>query len=151
MTTKKQRHAKILEIIESGAIERQEEIARLLREAGFNVTQATVSRDIHDLRLVKATRPNGTQTYALSSGTEDGLLDRRMHEIFSHSVLSVTPAGNIVVVKTLSAAAQAAAAVVDSMGITEIVGSIAGDDTIMIVAARPDDAIRICGILNEMR
>ena len=151
MSVKKQRHAKILEIIENNVIERQEEIARLLGDAGFNVTQATVSRDIHDLRLVKTTRDDGIQTYTASGTAATDRFTAQLHEIFSRSVISVTPAANIVVVKTLSGTAQAAAAAVDSIGIEEIAGCIAGDDTIMIVTASTENATAVCSRLNHMR
>lgn len=151
MHTKMQRHAKILEIIENNNIEKQEEIVKHLQNAGFNITQATVSRDIHNLRLIKVTIDNGVQVYKQSMQTSDYNFNEKLRGIFAHSVTSVISAGNMVVVKTLSGAAQAAASAVDSIGLKEIIGSIAGDDTIMIVAINADDAEYICSRLNEMR
>ncbi|OQB15945.1 MAG: Arginine repressor [Firmicutes bacterium ADurb.Bin193] len=151
MDSKKRRHAKILEIIENQTIEKQEEIVEKLQSEGFNVTQATVSRDIHNLRLVKVMLPSGVQAYKRAESAGGNSFSEKLREIFSHSVTSVVPAGNIVVIKTLSGAAQAAASAVDSMSIKEIVGSIAGDDTIMIVALSGEDAKYICSRLNEMR
>ncbi len=151
MPEKKKRLAKILEIIEHNAVEKQEDIVDMLQAAGFNVTQATVSRDIHNLRLIKVTRDDGVSVYAQSPRTGEDKYNAKLHRIFAHSVTSVVAAANIVVVKTLSGAAQAAASAVDFSGISEIVGSIAGDDTIMIVAHSDTDAKNICARLNEMR
>lgn len=151
MHSKKQRHAKILDIIGSINIEKQEEIVSHLQNAGYNVTQATVSRDINDLRLVKIMNDNGVQAYTQSLKTSDDVSNRRLHEVFASCVTSVVAAGNIVVVKTLGGAAQAAASAVDSIGIKEIVGCIAGDDTIMVVTNSDKDAIIICSRLSEMR
>jgi transcriptional regulator of arginine metabolism len=151
MLTKKQRHAKILEIVENNHIEKQEEIVEMLRREGYNVTQATISRDIQNLRLVKVNLGGGVQIYAKSAQTVEDRFNESLREIFAHSVTSVVSAQNIVVVKTLSGAAQAAASAVDSTGIKEIVGTIAGDDTIMIVTKDAEDAKYICSRLNEMR
>lgn len=151
MYTKNQRHAKILEIIENNNIENQEELVRRLHDSGFNVTQATVSRDIHNLRLIKATIDNGVQIYTQTAQTADDKSNEKLRGIFAHSVTNVTSAGNMIVVKTLSGAAQAAASAIDSFGMKEIIGSIAGDDTIMIVANNAEDADYICHKLNELR
>jgi len=151
MPNKKKRLAKILEIIENNKIEKQEEIVSHLLDAGFDVTQATVSRDIHNLRLVKVMQDNGVAIYAQSKQTSDDKHNEKLYGIFAHSVTSVVSAGNIVVVKTISGAAQAAASAVDTAGIEEIVGCIAGDDTIMIVVNTADEAKNVCARLNEMR
>ncbi|MDR0406236.1 MAG: arginine repressor [Clostridiales bacterium] len=150
MYSKKQRHVKILEIVEKHAIEKQEEIVARLRDAGCRVTQATVSRDIHDLRLVKTER-DGVQAYKPASAAWDGGFNEKLGGIFANSVLSVAAAGNIVVVKTIGGAAAAAASAIDSMGLREIAGSIAGDDTVMAVTHSVADAVYICARLNEMR
>lgn len=125
------RHTMILELIEQFDIETQDELAEHLRRHNYAVTQATVSRDIKDLRLVKALTENGTYKYASVNKSETGLQDR-LNRMFSHSVLNISAAGNIIVIKTISGSANAAAEAVDSIKWKEIVGSIAGDNTIFV-------------------
>ncbi|MDL2258549.1 arginine repressor [Eubacteriales bacterium OttesenSCG-928-K08] len=125
------RHAMILELIEQYDIETQDELAAYLREHNFVVTQATVSRDIKELRLIKALSENGSYKYATVDKAETGLQDRFIR-IFSHSVVSITSAGNLIVIKTITGSASAAAETVDSMKWNEVAGSIAGDNTIFI-------------------
>lgn len=126
------RQAKLLEIIENEIIETQEEIADKLKEAGMDVTQATISRDIKELKLIKVMASDGRYKYAPFSKSENVVLNRLM-TIFSESYVSSDYANNIVVVKTLPGMAQASASAIDSLNRSEIVGSIAGDDTVMIV------------------
>ncbi|MGI6778065.1 MAG: arginine repressor [Acetivibrionales bacterium] len=126
------RQAKILEIIENHVIETQEEIAEKLKEIGMDVTQATISRDIKELRLTKVMSEDGRYRYSSISPNE-GSVSNRLLTIFSESFVSSDYANNIVVVKTLPGMAQAAASAVDSLKWPEIIGTIAGDDTIMIV------------------
>jgi len=126
------RHAKILEIIENNFIETQEELAEKLKEIGMDVTQATVSRDIKELRLIKVMADNGRYRYAPFSQSENRI-SNKLITVFTESYVSSDYANNIVVVKTLPGMAQASASAVDSLKWPEIVGTIAGDDTIMIV------------------
>lgn len=126
------RHAKILELIERYQIETQEELADKLKEHGMDVTQATVSRDIKELRLIKVMADGGRYKYA-SISQSDGAINNRLLTIFTESFVRCDYANNIVVVKTLPGMAQASASAVDSLLCSEIVGTIAGDDTIMIV------------------
>jgi len=126
------RHAKILEIIEKYVIETQEELAEKLKEQGMDVTQATVSRDIKELRLVKVQTDDGRYRYAPLAQSEN-VISNKLLTVLTESLVSIDYANNIVVVKTLPGMAQAAASAIDSMKWTEIVGTIAGDDTIMIV------------------
>ncbi len=126
------RHAKILDIIENNEIETQEDLAEFLKKGGISVTQATVSRDIKELRLIKVLAKSGRYKYASLKQQESAISDRLV-KIFKDSILSIDNAGNFVVLKTLSGAANAAAAAVDALDIKEIVGTIAGDDTIMIL------------------
>jgi transcriptional regulator of arginine metabolism len=126
------RHAKILEIIDKNVIETQEELAEKLKELGMDVTQATVSRDIKELRLIKVMSKEGQSRYA-SMEQSDTNNTNRLLTILMESVLSTDYANNIVVVKTLPGMAQAAASAIDSLKWVDIVGSIAGDDTIMII------------------
>lgn len=123
------RHAKILEIIEKHPTETQEELAEELKKSGFNVTQATVSRDIKELKLVKVLDENGIYKYA-ALREHDSMLNERLVKVFAESVLSIDYAGNIVVLKTFSGAANAACEAIDVLDFKEIVGTIAGDDTI---------------------
>ncbi|MCR4434277.1 MAG: arginine repressor [Clostridiales bacterium] len=126
------RHSKILEIIEKYEIETQEEIAEKLKEMGMDVTQATVSRDIKELRLIKVMAEDGRYKYAPFSKTEN-VTSNKLLTIFSEAYVSSDYANNIVVIKTLPGMAPAAASAIDSLRWPEIVGTIAGDDTIMIV------------------
>jgi len=126
------RHAKILEIIENYEIETQDELVAKLREHGMDVTQATVSRDIKELRLVKVTNADGKARYKAMSNDTNFISDRLL-TILREGHVSIDYANNILVIKTLPGMAQAVASAIDSLGWSEIVGTIAGDDTIMIV------------------
>lgn len=128
---KKIRHRKIIELIEKYDIETQEELAGYLKEAGFTVTQATVSRDIRELKLSKVPSGNGKQKYVVLKQDDSHMGDkyiRVLHDGFS----SMDMAQNILVVKTVSGMAMAVAAALDALKFPEIVGCIAGDDTIMV-------------------
>lgn len=143
------RHAKILELIEKYHIETQEELAEKLKEVGVDVTQATISRDIKELRLIKVMDGEERYKYATVSHTE-GTITNRLLTIFTESFVSCDYANNIVVVKTLPGMAQASASAVDSLKWTDIVGSIAGDDTIMIVCRAEKIAEELVNKLNRM-
>ena len=134
---KSARHAMILEIINSKDIETQEELAEELKRHGVRVTQATVSRDIKELRLFKVLSEKGGYKYAAVERGEQGLSERFVR-IFSESVLSMVGAGNLVVIKTLSASANAAAEAIDSLNWPEILGTLAGDNTILVVVNGDD-------------
>lgn len=125
------RHAMILELIEQFDIETQDELAEHLRQHSYAVTQATVSRDIKELRLIKALSDTGTYKYATVDKAETGLQERFIR-IFSQCVISINAAGNLIVIKTITGSASAAAEAADSMKWKEIVGTIAGDNTIFI-------------------
>ena len=126
-----QRQAKILELIEHNEIETQEELSMRLRDLGYDTTQATVSRDIKELRLIKVLTPEGRYRYATVEKAEADMQERFI-QMFANCVLSVATAGNLVVIKTISGSASAAAEAIDSMKFPEVVGSIAGDNTIFI-------------------
>jgi transcriptional regulator of arginine metabolism len=126
------RHSKILEIIESMDIETQEELAEELRKRGIDVTQATISRDIKELRLVKVMASSGILKYALIDNAETGI-SQKLIRVFAESVVSMDSSNNLIVIKTIAGSAQAAASAIDSLGWEEIVGCIAGDDTILVV------------------
>lgn len=138
---KQKRQLRIIEIINQNAIETQEELALKLREEGFEVTQATVSRDIRELNLSKVPGSDGRQKYAiLSSG---GPLNDKYVRVMHDGLLSMEPAGNLLVLKTVSGMAMAVAAAVDAMHFPEIVGSIAGDDTIMAATKSNQEAANL--------
>lgn len=143
------RHAKILELIEKYKIETQEELADRLKDVGMDVTQATISRDIKELRLIKVMNGEGRYRYAPVSHTE-GTINNRLLTIFTESFISCDYANNIVVVKTLPGMAQASASAVDSLKWTDIVGTIAGDDTLMIVCRAEKIAEELVDRLNKM-
>ena len=126
------RHNLILEIIDSMDIETQEELAEELKRRNVKVTQATVSRDIKELRLLKVLGEGGKYKYATVERAEKGMNDRFIR-ILSESVLSIDSAGNLIVIKTLTASANAAGEAVDSMKWPEVLGSVAGDNTLLII------------------
>ena len=136
---KSTRHSLILEIIEQKDIETQEELAEELKRRGVKVTQATVSRDIKELRLLKVLSDHGGYKYATVERAEKGMSERFIR-ILSESVISLDNVGNLIVIKTLSASANAAAEAIDSMKWSEVLGSIAGDNTILVIA-RSDEAV----------
>ena len=129
---KVKRQSKILELIRENDIETQEMLADLLNKAGFNVTQATVSRDIRELKLTKATMQSGKQKY-VATAKESSFVTERLNRVFRDGIVSIDYAQNIVVIKTLIGMAMAVAAALDSMENSEIMGTIAGDDTIFCV------------------
>ena len=130
---KKRRQAKILEIIRNLDVETQEDLQALLLESGFEVTQATISRDIKELRLVKERSENGRYVCSTGKKSNSDSVSVRASGIFIDSVISVEYALNIVCVKCFSGMAGAACAAVDSMQWDEVVGTIAGDDTIFVL------------------
>ena len=133
------RHAMILQIIAEQDVETQDELAEELRKRGFKVTQATVSRDIKELRLLKVLSENGGYKYATAERTEKGMSERFIR-ILAESVLTIESAVNLIVIKTISASAQAAAEAIDSLKWPELLGTIAGDNTILVIA-RSEDAV----------
>ena len=126
------RHAKILDIIDKYEIETQDELAEKLREIGMDVTQATISRDIKELRLVKVLSSSGKYRYS-SMNRESSNTGERLMVILKEAFVSCDYANNILVVKTLPGMAQAVGEIVDSLGWEDVVGTIAGDNTLMIV------------------
>lgn len=134
---KPDRHSKIIEIIGKRDIETQEELADALNEEGYNVTQATVSRDIRELKLSKIS-VNGRQKYVVTSRNETELTDKYIR-ILKDGYVSMDMAQNILVIKTVSGMAMAVAAALDAMNWNEVVGTIAGDDTIMCAIRTTSD------------
>lgn len=136
------RHLKIIELVKNNNIETQEELSEKLKENGFNVTQATVSRDIRELKLSKMSCDGGKQKYVIFN-TNDGNVTQRLIRIFRDGVTSIDYAQNIIVIKTLNGMAMAVAAALDAMNNSEIIGSIAGDDTIFCVVKTEQKAIEL--------
>ena len=132
------RHQKIVELVSKYHIETQEELADRLTELGFQVTQATVSRDIRELNLTKVSNGKGKQKYAVLKNDDKHLSDKLLR-VLKEGFVSMDMAQNILVVKTVSGMAMAVAAALDALELHEIVGSIAGDDTIMLAVRTVED------------
>lgn len=146
---KNYRHQKIMEIIQSNEVETQEELAALLSEAGFCVTQATVSRDIKQLNLKKITSPGGRQCYSVSTKGEPVQGDRLVR-ILKAGFVSMEQAQNILVIKTVSGMAMAVAAAIDAISLPKMAGCIAGDDTIMCAVRTTEDVPEVMGEINKL-
>ena len=143
------RHAKIVELINKYQIETQDELAEYLNEAGFKVTQATVSRDIRDLKLTKVPAENVRQKYAVLQSAQNGMTEKYVR-ILRDGFSSMDMAQNILVLKTVSGMAMAVAAALDAMNWNEIVGCIAGDDTIMCAVRTVDDTILLMEKIKKL-
>ena len=129
---KRFRYTKIKEIVQSRPIETQEELAKALQQEGIEVTQATVSRDIKELRLVKSLSPNGKYKY--STGRDNARdISSKFYSLFGDSVMSVEAAGNMIVVKCMTGMAQAVCASMDTLHFPDFIGTLAGEDTILII------------------
>lgn len=135
---KNYRHQKIMEIIQSNEVETQDDLAVLLKKAGFSVTQATVSRDIKQLNLSKVTSRSGKQCYGVSA-KKDAVQGDRLVSILKAGFVSMENAQNILVIKTVSGMAMAVAAAIDALPLSKMVGCIAGDDTIMCAIKTTED------------
>ena len=135
---KRERHEVVVDLINKYDIETQEELAAYLRQEGFDVTQATVSRDIRELNLSKISAGNGRQKYIILSNDDTGLGDKYIR-VLRDGFVSMNMAQNILVIKTVQGMAMAVAAAVDAMKFPEIVGCIAGDDTIMAAIKTVED------------
>ena len=146
---KVERHSKIVELIGKYEIRTQEELAQMLNEAGFNVTQATVSRDIRELKLTKVQAENGRQRYVVLEAPR-GTSAIKYIRILKDGFVSMDMAQNILVIKTVSGMAMAVAAALDAIQMHEIVGCIAGDDTIMCAVRSVDDTIILMEKLKKM-
>lgn len=141
---KSQRQTKILEIIASKDIETQEQLLEELKKAGFRSTQATISRDIKELRILKDLTAMGTYRYSIGTKETAGAFSNRLNTIFKESVISYDYAQNIVVVKTLPTLAPAAGRAIDAMNMSVVVGTLAGDDTLLIIMRDVQSAIGFC-------
>ncbi len=146
---KSTRQNTILEIIRGKDINTQEELADELRSGGFSVTQATVSRDIRELRLVKVLSAGGKYKYAAADKQENGLSER-FHRIFSESVLGMSHCYNQIVIRTLSGSANVAAEMIDSLRWPEIMGTLAGDNTILMIVRSVDEVDVVLKRIDDM-
>lgn len=143
------RQEKILELIKNHEIDTQERLVAKLKDAGFDVTQATVSRDIKELQLIKRPGPSGRSCYAQNT-SKDSPVNERFSKILKETILSIQAAENIIVIKTLSGCANAAAEAIDTSGIDEIVGSLAGDNTIFMVTESKECVPGLMDLFHEM-
>ena len=147
---KSQRQAKILEIISNKNIETQEQLLAELQSEGFRGTQATISRDIKELRIVKELTSLGTYRYSISASDLGSSFSARLNTIFRECVISFDYAQNIIVVRTLPGLASAAGSAIDAMNLNTIVGTLAGDDTVMIVMRDTNAAATLCGEIKSL-
>lgn len=146
---KRQRHEVVVDLINKYDIETQEELAAYLKEEGFEVTQATVSRDIRELKLSKIATGNGKQKYIILKSDDSHLGDKYIR-VLRDGFVSMSMAQNILVIKTVQGMAMAVAAALDAMKFPEIVGCIAGDDTIMAAIKSTDETKVVIDKINEI-
>ena len=149
-TVKSQRQAKIMEIISNRNVETQEQLLAALQEAGFQGTQATMSRDIKELRIVKELTSMGTYRYTTAGGEMSGSFSSRLNTIFRECVVSFDYAQNIIVIRTLPGLAAAAGSAIDAMKMSAVLGCLAGDDTVMVVMRDNNAAAVFCGEIKHL-
>ena len=147
---KSQRQAKIMEIISTRNVETQEQLLEALKQEGFNGTQATISRDIKELRIVKELTNLGSYRYTTSTGEISGSFSARLNTIFRECVVGFDYAQNIIVIRTLPGLGSAAGAAIDAMNMSAVVGSLAGDDTVMVVMRDNNTAAAFCGEIKNL-
>lgn len=147
---KSQRQAKIMEIISNRNVETQEQLLAALQEEGFRGTQATISRDIKELRIVKELTSLGTYRYTTSSNEMNGTFSSRMNTIFRECVVSFDYAQNLIIIRTLPGLASAAGSAIDAMNLSAVVGSLAGDDTVLVVMRDTNSAASFCGEIKNL-
>ena len=147
---KSQRQAKIMEIISNQNIETQEQLQAVLFQEGYRCTQATISRDIKEMRIVKELTSLGTYRYTTSSNEIGSTFSSRLNTIFRECVVSFDYAQNIIVIRTMPGLAAAAGSAIDAMNLSTVVGSLAGDDTVMIVMRDNNSAAAFCGEIKNL-
>lgn len=147
---KSKRQAKIIEIISNQSVETQEQLLAALQAEGFRGTQATISRDIKELRIVKELTSLGTYRYTTSTNEVGGSFSNKLNTIFRECVISFDYAQNIIVIKTLPGLASAAGSAIDSMNLSVILGTLAGDDTVMVVMRDSNAAAAFCGEIKSL-
>ena len=146
---KKNRHDRIIELINNNVVETQEQLASLLRESGYDVTQATVSRDIRQMKLSKQVTEDGRQKYVYMSDDKNLMQDKYV-SVLKAGFVSMDVAQNILVIKTVSGMAMALAAAIDALNIPQVVGCIAGDDTIMAAIKSNEGALEVMDEIYKM-
>lgn len=147
---KTQRQAKIMEIISTRNVETQEQLLAALQKEGFRGTQATISRDIKELRIVKELTSLGTYRYTTSANELSGSFTTRLNTIFRECVVNFDYAQNIIVIRTLPGLASAAGSAIDAMNLSTVVGTLAGDDTVMVVMRDNNAAAAFCGEIKSL-
>ena len=147
---KTQRQAKIMEIISSQNVETQEQLLALLQAEGFRGTQATISRDIKELRIVKELTSLGTYRYTAAGNETSGSFSSRLNAIFRECVTGFDYAQNIIIIRTLPGLASAAGSAIDAMNMHLVVGCLAGDDTVMVVMRDNNAAAAFCGEIKNL-
>ena len=147
---KSQRQAKIMEIISNQNVETQEQLLAELQNAGFRSTQATISRDIKELRIVKELTSLGTYRYSAASGEVAGTFSSKLNTIFRECITGYDYSQNIIVIRTIPGLASAAASALDAMNMSVVLGTIAGDDTVFIVMRDNNSAAAFCGEIKNL-
>lgn len=147
---KSQRQAKIMEIISTTNVETQEQLLTALQNAGFTGTQATISRDIKELRIVKELTSLGTYRYTTAAREVPTTFTGRLNSIFRECVTNFDYAQNIIVIHTLPGLANAAASALDSMNMSVVLGTLAGDDTVFVVMRDTNAAAAFCGEIKGL-
>lgn len=147
---KSQRQAKIMEIISNKNVETQEQLLAELTAAGFRSTQATISRDIKELRIVKEMTSFGTYRYSAAAEESTGTFSSRLNTIFKECIMNFDYAQNMVVIHTLPGLAGAAASAIDAMNMSVVVGTLAGDDTVFLVMRDINSAAAFCGEIKSL-
>lgn len=148
--SKKERHNKILALINNFDIETQGQLTDLLIEHGYDVTQATVSRDIKELKLVKTTNYSNHYKYTIPSSNSAGTMQTRLVGVLQHAVTSIQSARNMLAVKTIPGSAQGCAMAIETLNFDEVLGTIAGDDTIFIMTPSDETAETLVSKLQEV-
>lgn len=147
---KTQRQAKIMEIISNQDVETQEQLLDALRAAGFNSTQATISRDIKELRIIKELTSFGTYRYTTSTKEVSGSFSTRLNTIFRECVTDFDYAQNLMVIKTIPGLASAAGSAIDAMNMSVVIGTLAGDDTVLVVMRDTNAAAAFYGEIKNL-
>ncbi len=147
--SKSERQARLLQLIREQAISTQDELANGLMSAGLDVTQATISRDIKELGIIKVTTVSGDQKYVPMERSGE-IASGRLMNVFAEAVVQVDLAVNLVIIKSLPGMAQACASALDSMRLAEVAGSIAGDDTVFVAARSVEQAKALCQSLSDL-
>ncbi len=147
---KSQRQSKIMEIISNQNVETQEQLQALLLQEGFRCTQATISRDIKDMRIVKELTSLGTYRYCATGSEVSGGFSSRLNTIFRECVIGYDYANNLIVLRTLPGLASAAGSAVDAMNMSAVVGTLAGDDTVLVIMRDNNAAGAFCGEIKNL-